>query len=142
VNRNTLLIALVAIAVIGVAVGLVLPGALQNGSLSGTITKTLTKVTLTATTTGESGTGNHLVRLQGKLSTLDGTGIAGAPVELSQQISTTTFLLGTVTTGADGAFSSTCEEPPNSSNTSFVYFAVFRGTSWYDPSQSDNVHRT
>lgn len=141
-KRNTLLIAIAAIAVIGIAGGLLLAAGLQNGPLSGTLGPTTTKLTLWVTTIEERGTGSHLLRLDGRLSTLEGAGVAGRSVDLKQQISTTTLAIGTATTGADGTFTMTCEEPANSSGTPFVYFAQFWGDSLYRSSQSANVQRT
>jgi hypothetical protein len=139
-NRTTLLVAIVAVAAIGIVIGIILPGALQHGSLSGSMTKVKTELNLTATDIGQSATGNHVIRLDGKLSNLDGVGLPGALVELKQQMSaSTTISFETVTTRSDGTFSSTCEEPPNAL---FTYFAVFRGTYYYDSSQSPYVHHT
>ena len=138
-NRNTLPIAIVVVAAIGITLGVLLPGVLPSGPLSGALSKQMTSLTLTATTIEDLGTGDHRVRLDGRLSTLDGTGIPGASVQLSQQISTTTIVLGTVTTGPEGSFTSTCVEPPGGE---FVYFAGFYATAYYDSSQSDRVQRT
>jgi len=141
-KRNTLLIAVAAIALIGIAGGLLLAAGLQNGPLSGTLGPATTTLTLGATTIEERSTGSHLVRLDGKLSTLEGAGVAGRSVDLKWQFSTTTFAIGTVTTEADGTFTMTCEELANSSGTPFVYFAQFWGDSQYKSSQSASIQRT
>ncbi|HIH03053.1 MAG TPA: hypothetical protein HA263_04090 [Methanoregulaceae archaeon] len=140
-NRNTLLIAIAAIVVVGIAGGLVLAGAGQNGQLSGTLVRQNTQVTCGATIVEEAGIGGFLLNLHGKLSTAAGAGLAGKPVTISYKYPGMSAFepLPVVTTAADGTYNYQYEELPYW-GTPVLYCARFAGDDLYSGSQSPETH--
>lgn len=139
-NRNTLLIAIAAIAAVGIVAGLFLAGAGQN-PLSGTLVKQNTQITCGASIVEEAGIGGYLLNLHGKLGTAAGTGLAGKTVTLYYKYPTMSAYepLPTVTTGADGTYSYLYEELPYYGNP-VLYYARFAGDDLYNGSQSPSTH--
>lgn len=139
-NRNTLLIAIAAIAAVGIVVGLFLTGAGQN-PLTGTLVTQNTQLTYGATIVEEAGIGGYLLNLHGKLSTAAGAGLGGKTVTLYYKYPTMSAYqsLPAVTTGADGTYSYMYEELPYY-GTPVLYYARFAGDDLYIGSQSPATH--
>ena len=140
-NRNTLLIAIAAIAAVGIVVGLFLAGGGQNGQLSGTLLKQNTQITCGATIVDETGLGGYLLNLHGKLSNAAGAGLAGKTVTLYFKYPSSSRYesLPAVTTGADGTYGYQYEELPYW-GTPVLYYARFAGDDLYNGSQSPSTH--
>jgi hypothetical protein len=158
-NRNTLLIAIAAIAVVGIAVGLFLSGALTAGPLSGTIGAIPTTLTLGWTDLGEQGLGGYEFRLYGRLADSTGAPVAGRTVRLtftvpgetpapttgwwtvspSPTVTPIVHDVGTATTGADGSYSVYHTQYASYYGKHPVYSASFAGDGTYLASRSPGV---
>jgi len=140
-NRNTLLIAIAAIAVVGIAVGLFIAGAGQNGQLSGTLAPKPTTLTLGCTVGMEDGMGGYELFLNGRLTDSAGAPVANRPVSLRFTVPGQTGVndAGTATTGADGSYSLRFQQYSSYYGKHPVYTAGFGGDSLYLASNSPGV---
>ena len=140
-KRNTLLFAIAAIAVIGIAVGLLLSGAGQTGPLQGRIAPIPTTLTLGYTVLMENGVGGYYLSLHGRLVDATGGPVANRTVKLRYRIpgETVFYDLRTVTTGADGSYDVGHDQWADYSGTPFVYYAEFAGDDLFLPSRSPDV---
>jgi hypothetical protein len=140
-NRNTLLIAIAAIAVVGIAVGLLVSGAGQNGQLSGTLAPKPTTLTLGVTVGMEDGMGGYGLSLHGRLA--DGTGapVANRMVSVKYRVPGETVVndAGTATTGADGSYNVEHQQLYFYYGKHPVYYTVFAGDSLFLASRSPDV---
>ncbi|MEN6343420.1 MAG: hypothetical protein ABFC89_12790 [Methanospirillum sp.] len=140
-NRNTLLIAIAAIAVVGIAVGLLLAGAGQNGQLSGTLAPKPTTLTLGYTVPMEDGSGGYLLDIRGKLADATGGPVANRSVKIRWKLPAETVFndAGTATTGADGSYSVQFQQLYFYYGKHPVYHAEFAGDSLFLASRSPDV---
>ncbi|MEN6517929.1 MAG: hypothetical protein ABFC38_07015 [Methanospirillum sp.] len=150
-NRNTLLIAIAAIVMVGIAIGVMLSGAGQTGSLSGSIGATPTTFTLNVSTCSvPTPAGNVNFTLSGELRDSGGNPVAGQAIWLSLSSCSNGACAATpstesAVTGQDGGFSFVKSEPPTrnyNAETTFVqYSASFRGDEQYAASFSNSVKK-
>ncbi len=140
-QRKTLLIAIAAIAVVGIAVGLLASGAGQSSSLSGRIAPIPTSLTLGYTVLGEGGTGSYLLSLHGRLVDATNGPVANRAVKIRYKVPAETVFydLRTVTTGADGSYAAQYEQWADYSGRPFVYYAEFAGDDLVLASRSPDV---
>jgi hypothetical protein len=140
-KRNNLLIAIAAIVVVGIAVGLLLAGAGQNGQLSGTLAPRPTTLTLAYTVPMEDGSGGYLLDCHGRLADSTGASIANRPVKIRWKLPAETVFndAGTATTGADGSYSVQFQQYSAYYGKHPVYHAEFAGDSAYLASRSPDV---
>jgi hypothetical protein len=140
-KRNTLLIAIAAIAVVGIAVGLFLSGAGQNGQLSGTLAPKPTTLTLTYTVPMEDGSGGYMLDVRGRLADSTGASVANRPVRIRWKLPSETVIhdVGTATTGADGSYNVQFEQYSAYYGLHPVYYAEFAGDSQFRASRSPDV---
>ena len=162
-KRNTLLFAIAAIAVVGIAAGLLLAGAGQTGPLQGGIAPSLTPMFPTTQETGvpphwfqtsltlecsvlknfsmgKDGYDDYL-ELHGRLIDERGCPVVNRMVKLRKKVINAHFFddLTTVTTGYDGSYSMGVIYVAHSSGKPFVYYAEFAGSDPFLPSRSPDV---
>ncbi len=140
-KRTTLLIAIAAIAVVGIAVGLLLSGAGPTGSLQGRIAPIPSTLTLAYTVPMENGAGGYLLDLHGRLVDATGGPVANRPVTLRWRLPTETIIhdCGTATTAADGSYSLQFEQYSWYYSKHPVYYAEFAGDDLFLASRSPDV---
>ena len=140
-KRTTLLIAIAAIAAVGIAVGLLLSGAGPAGSLQGRLEPIPTTLTLAYTVPMENGVGGYLLDLHGRLVDATGGPVANRPVTLRWRLPTETVLhdCGTATTAADGSYSLQFEQYSWYYGKHPVYYAEFAGDDLFLASRSPDV---
>jgi hypothetical protein len=156
-KRNTLLIAIAVIAVVGIAVGLFLSGAGQTDPLQGTLLPKPTILTLEYTVPMEDGWGGFMLDLHGRLTDSTGAPVANRAVNIKFTVpgepptppyrtlgpgeTPTPYVgdAGTATTGADGSYSVQFQQWSGYYTVHPVYTARFGGDSAYLASQSPNV---
>jgi hypothetical protein len=146
-NRN-LLIAIAAVAVVGIAAGILLAG--QTGQLSGAIGPTPTTLTLNASTCSvPSPSGNVSFTLSGELRDSAGNPLAGRTVALRWAVCdngpcATGPQMPLATTDQNGGFSFARNEPPTrnyDADTYVQYGAAFSGDAQYAGCSSDLVRK-
>jgi hypothetical protein len=140
-KRNSLLIAIAVIAVVGIAVGLFLSGAGQNGQLPGALMPKPTTLTLSYTVGMEDGMGGYELFLNGRLADSTGAPVTNRAVRLTFTVPGETVIndAGTATTGADGSYSLRIQQYYWYYGKHPVYTARFAGDSAYLASQSSGV---
>ncbi|HOT94533.1 MAG TPA: hypothetical protein PK089_05025 [Methanoregulaceae archaeon] len=140
-KRNTLLIAIAAITVVGIAAGLLLSGAGPSGALQGMIAPIPTTLTLGYTVLMENGVGGYMLDLHGRLVDSTGGPVANRPVKLRWRLPDETTLhdCGTATTGADGSYSLQFEQYSWYYGRHPIYHAEFAGDSLFLASRSADV---
>ena len=150
-KRTTLLIAIAAIAVVGIALGLLLSGAGQTGSLQGRLEPVPTTLTLGYTVGREDGVGGYELFLYGKLADSTGAPVANRLVSLRYTVPGETVTqvggmsaipihdAGTATTGADGSSSLQFIQYSAYFGKHPVYTAGFAGDSLYLASHAPGV---
>jgi len=150
-NRNTLILAIAATAVVGIAIGLGLAGAGQTGSLAGSIGGTPTTLTLNVSTCSSPTPGGDVTfTLSGELRDSGDNPVVGRTIWLSWASCSDGACAATPSTesaitGEDGGFSFVMSGPPTrnyDANTTFVqYQASFRGDAQYAESVSNPVKK-
>ena len=156
-RRNTLLIAIAAVAVVGIAVGLFLSGAGQTGPLTGRIAPIPTTLTLSYTVPMEDGSGGYLLDCHGRLADSTGAPVSNRAVNIKFTVpgqpptpplrtlgpgeTPTPYVgdAGTATTGADGSYSVQFQQYSAYYGKHPVYHAEFAGDSAYLASRSPDV---
>ena len=140
-KRTILPFALAAIAVVGIAVGLLLSGAEPTGSLQGRIAPIPSTLTLAYTVPMENGAGGYLLDLHGRLVDATGGPVANRPVTLRWRLPTETVLhdCGTATTAADGSYSLQFEQYSWYYSKHPLYYAEFAGDDLFLASRSADV---
>jgi len=140
-NRNTLLIAIAAVVVVGIAVGLLLVGAGQTGSLQGASVPIPTSLDLIVSNCSPpDARGYSSFTITGHLMVSGGV-VANRTVNLvgvfpERGISAVEQFV----TGRDGSFRVTRDVLP-SANATDNYQAFFYGDAEYGPSTSEKVYR-
>ena len=137
-NQKTLIVAIVAIAAVVIVIGVWVSGAGQSGPLAGEIgvpaTPVVSATTLTLNVTVlELKENARILQFSGLLTNSSGTGIPGKTVTVNTNPNPSS-VVGTATTGSDGAFSATYNETSPTS-----YYAVFAGNSQFKSSRSNIV---
>ncbi len=145
-NRNLLLIAIAAVAVVGIAAGILLAGNGQShGPLSGALGPTPTTLTLNVSTCGvPDPSGNVDFTLSGELHDINGTPLAGRTVALrwascDNGACASSAPMQFATTDQNGGFSFARHEPatPNYDADTYVQYGVaFSGDEKYAGSSS------
>jgi hypothetical protein len=140
-KRTTLLIAIAAIAVVGIAVGLLLSGAGQTGSLQGRLEPLPTTLTLGYTILMENGVGGYYLSLHGKLVDATGAPVASRAVQLKYTVPGEPIIhdAGTATTGADGSYDVGHDQWASYYGLHPVYYAEFAGGDLFLASRSTDV---
>ena len=140
-KRTTLLIAIAAIAAVGIAVGIVASGAGPGGSLQGRLEPVPTTLTLEYGYTILGVPGGYTVTLHGTLVDATGAPVVNRPVTLwcRNPGETAGHNTGTATSGADGAYAF----PPYfvfyGDDRLLVYFTEFAGDDLLLASRSPDV---
>ena len=140
-NRNLLLIAIAAIAVVGIAVGLFLSGAGQTGPLPGMIAPIPTTLTLSYTVPMEDGSGGYLLDVRGRLVDATGGPVANRSVKIRWKLPAETEVhdARTATTGADGSYSVQFQQYYWYYGKHPIYWAEFAGDDLFLASRSPDV---
>ncbi|KAF5056611.1 hypothetical protein DSECCO2_365440 [anaerobic digester metagenome] len=161
-KRTILPFAIAAIAVVGIAVGLLLAGAGQTGPLQGGIAPSLTpmfpttqepgvrplghqtNLTLECTVINTYTKENHVfyyLNLHGRLIDQTGAPVASQMVRLDENSPDMHFFdfFTATTTGADGSFSAVQYTWADDSGKPSVYRATFAGSDLFLPSRSPDV---
>lgn len=148
-NRNLLLIAIAAVAAVGIAAGVLLLGNGPTGPLAGALSPAPTTLTLTASTcSAPDGAGNVSFTLSGQL-TAAGAPVAGRTIALrTASYDNGAYAVAPVmdfaTTRPDGGFSFAKLEPATAgydADTYFYYGAAFAGDTQYAGSSSPTVQK-
>lgn len=149
-NRNLLLIAIAAVAVVGIAAGILLAGNGQSGPLSGALGPTATTLTLNVSTCSvPDARGNVSFTLSGELRDAAGTPLAGRTVALrwascDNGPCATVPEMPFATTNQNGGFSFARNEPATrnyDADTYVQYGAAFSGDAQYAGSSSAMVRK-
>ena len=150
-NRNLLLIAIAAVAVVGIAAGILLVGNGQSGLLSGAIGPTPTTLTLNASTCSvpDPTSGNVDFTLSGELRDSAGNPLAGRTVALRWAVCdngpcATGPEMPFATTDQNGGFGFARNEPATlnyDKDTYVQYGAAFSGDAQYAGSSSGFVRK-
>jgi hypothetical protein len=147
-NRNHLLIAIAAVAVVGIAAGVLILGSQQpQAPLSGSMGSASTILTLDPTTCSvPDSNGSVTITVSGELHTTFGNPVAGRTVEVHRLKCGSTGCNwtgpdgeGSVVTGPEGRFSLVKSEAPtlyNDGSSHIVDYATFAGDAMYAGSQS------
>ena len=140
-NRNTLLIAIAAVVVVGIAVGLLLTGAGQTGSLQGASGPVPTSLDLIVSNCSPpDARGYSSFTITGHLMVSGGV-VANRTVNLYGVFPERgTSAAEPLVTGRDGSFRVTRNVLPSANSTGDNYQAVFGGDAEYGPSTSEKVY--
>jgi hypothetical protein len=148
-NRNLLLIAIAAVAVVGIAAGVLLLGNGQTGPLSGALGPITTNLTLTVSDCADAdASGNRGFAIFGVLRDSAGNGLADKTIALrtAKCDNGTCGVLGVEfgTTDPMGGFSFVKSEPatPNLDADTYIYYgAAFSGDEKYAGCASGTVKK-
>lgn len=150
-NRNLLLIAIAAVAVVVIVGGALFSGAGQTGSLSGSIGLKATTLTLNASTcSAPDGTGNVSFTLSGELrDSASGTPLAGRTIALRTGRSVNGSpsvgpVMEFATTDLNGGYTFAKNEPatPNYDADTYKYYGTaFSGDEQYAGCSSGTVRK-
>jgi hypothetical protein len=134
-NQKMLIVAVVAVVAIVIVIGVWVTGAGQSGPLAGDIavTPSVSSTTLTLNVTVQQNEGARILEFSGILTNSSGTGVPGKTVTVNTNPNPSS-IVGTATTGSDGAYSVTYNETIPT-----TYYAAFAGDSLYKASRSDIV---
>ncbi len=141
-KRTTLQIAIVTIAAVGIAVGILVSGAGLAGTLQGRLEPVPTTLTLGITLdTQNYPVGVYGLILHGRLVDATGAPVANRPVTLRYIIPGETVIhdAGTATTGADGSYTIQHIQGVSYNGNYPVYYAEFAGVDMFLASRSSDV---